>query len=165
MALPRKGSRTITIGVHTLRWLMRRQEDVFRLMVERGVDPGQRLIGEIPLSLFPADARILSPALVRQCVLLAVEQGYDPDAPGGEHRLMVSAGQLDFARVDREALKPRPVGRPRKRAVGEKRRPVYVSLEPEDRARLEGIAQELGVGLGTLARRWILERMAEEVPR
>ena len=162
MALPRKGSRKITVEGHALRWLARRRAEAYELMVERAAEPGQRLTCAIPLALFPADARILSPELVRQCVTLGLTAGFDPDAPRGQRRLAIAAGQLDFGRVNREALKPRPVGRPRKRAPGEKRRPVYVSLEPPDRARLETIAAARGVGLGTLARAWILERLAEE---
>jgi len=112
--------------------------------------------------LFPADAQILSPALVRQCVLLALADGYDPDQRTGEHRVAVARGQLDFGRVNRSELTKRPVGRPRKRAVGEKRKPVYLSLEPADRARLQSLAEARGVGLGTLAREWVLERLWDE---
>ncbi len=162
MAIPRKGSRRITVGAHSLRWLVRRRQDVFRLLVERETDPGQRLVGEIPLVLFPADAQVLSPELAKQCVLLAMADGYSPDSRGGEYRFVVAAGQLDFALVDRSELKKRPVGRPRKRAIGEKRRPVYVSLDPPDRARLVELAAERGVGLGTLVREWILERLKTE---
>ncbi|MFT4976121.1 MAG: hypothetical protein ACI8S6_002017 [Myxococcota bacterium] len=162
MGLPRRGSRKITVDEHELRWLGRKRDGRFLLLAEHAADPGQRLVVEIPLALFPEDAQILSPAIVRQCVLLARAAGYDPDTSSGEHRLRVGAGQLDFARVDRAELTKRPVGRPRKRAVGEKRKPVYVSLEPDDRARLQEHADRLGVGLGTLARQWILERLEAE---
>ena len=99
--------------------------------------------------------------MVEQSVRLALTDGFDPDSPSGEHRLTLQPGQLDFSKVDTEAQR-RPVGRPRKRAVGEKRRPVYVSLEPEDRTRFEAIAERRGTRLGTLARAWILERLSAE---
>lgn len=161
MALPRKGSRTLTVDGVVLRWLVTRRGPVFQVVVERGEDPGQQLLASVPVELFPADAAIVSPEIVRQCVVLGRRSGFDPDAPRGRQRLEVGPGDLDFGRVDRESLK-RPVGRPRKRAPGEKRRPVYVSLEPEDRERLEAVAMARGLGLGTLAREWILERLADE---
>jgi hypothetical protein len=162
MALPRKGSRQITVGPHSLRWLVRRRAAAFLLLVERSAEPCARLVVEVPVALFPAGAQVLSPALVRQCVLLGEAAGYDPNTTSGEHRLVLGTGQLDFGRVNRDELLKRPVGRPRKRAVGEKRKPVYVSLEPADRARLEALAEQRGIGLGTLAREWILERMTFE---
>jgi hypothetical protein len=130
--------------------------------MERSAAPGQKLVAQVPMSLFGDHTPVLSPALVRQCVELALARGFDPDAPKGQHPMWVSAGELDFARVNRDELTKRPLGRPRKRAVGEKRKPVYVSLEPGDRARLEALAAKRGIGLGTLARTWILERMNAE---
>ena len=161
MALPRKGSRTLTVDGQALRWRVSRKERSFQLVVEHRDAPGQQLVATVPVALFPADAAIVSPEIVRQCVVLARRSGFDPDAPTGRHVLEVRRGDLDFGRVDRESLK-RPVGRPRKRAPGEKRKPVYVSLEPEDRLRLEAQATQRGVGLGTLAREWILERLQRE---
>lgn len=160
MALPRKGSRRITVGGHRLRWAVGRHGEAFRLQVERRTEPGMRLVAMLPLAVFPADAPIVSPAIVRQCVLIGLANGFDPDRASGEQAISIEAGQLDFGKVDRERL-VRPVGRPRKRAVGEKRKPVYLSLEPEDRARLQALADARGIGMGTLAREWVLERLRE----
>lgn len=162
MALPRKGTRRITVDEHQLRWLMRPGKDAFRLVVERDAEPGQRLVCTVPMAYFPRDARILSPAIVEQCVRAALAAEFDPNVPRGEVRFTVTREHLDFGAVNTEELKPRPVGRPRKRAVGEKRRPVYVSFETADRERFDAVAKRLGTRPGTLARTWLLERLAQE---
>lgn len=162
MALPRRGTRKITVDDCPLRWVVTNQARQFTLIVEHHSAPGQKLVASLPRDLFPEDACVVSPEIVRQCVTHARQHGFDPEATAGTVRLTVAAGVLDFGQVDREALTKRPVGRPRKRAPGEKRRPVYVSLEAPDRQRLERIAEAQGVPVGTLAKRWLLERLAEE---
>lgn len=165
MALPRKGTRKIIVGDLPLRWLVTTQAAQFTLVVEHHASPGQKLVALLPKALFPDEARVVSPEIVKQCIALAVEKGFDPAKSSGTVRFTVAAGALDFGKVDREALTKRPVGRPRKRAPGEKRKPVYVSLEAPDRERLVQIAEARGMPLGTLAKAWILERLAEEERR
>lgn len=165
MALPRRGTRRITVDGQPLRWLVTTQAEQFTLLVEHHDAPGQRLVARLSKQLFPEDARVVSPEVARQAIVYAQARGFDPGRPGGELRLSVPAEALDLGRVDREALTKRPVGRPRKRAPGEKRRPVYVSLEAPDRERLTELAEARGVALGTLAKDWILERLAEEEGR
>lgn len=159
MALAKRGTRKLVVGDLTLRWVVRRDARTYTFVAEAYSDPGQRLVAEVARSSFPPDVTAFTPALAEQCVLLAVAAGFDPSAPRGEHRLVVAPDQLDYARIDRTQLTKRPVGRPRKRAPGEKRQPVYVTLEPADRARLQRVAAAEGVGLGTLVRRWVLERL------
>ena len=162
MALPKKGTRKITVDSGVYRWLVRRDGRAFQLIAEDHAEPAQRLAVRIPMGLFPRDVQILSPALVKQCLVLAVNDGYQPSKPGPEHRMEIKTGQLNFGKVKREELTKRPVGRPRKRAPGEKRKPVYLSLESEDRERLKVHADAKEVGIGTLAKMWILERLDRE---
>ena len=162
MSLPKKNTRKITLSSGTYRWLVRRDAKNFTLITELAENPSRRLQVKVPLKLFPDDAQILSPALVRQCIEHALNTGYSPTTQGKEHRVTLSEGDLNFGKVNQEELKKRPVGRPRKRAPGEKRRPVYLSLDPPDRARLEAIATARSLPLGTLARTWILERLDSE---
>lgn len=162
MALPKRGTRKLVLFDHTFRWLVRAEGQDYKFVTEAYDEPGQRLVVHVARSFFPADVPAFTPAIAKQCVSLAMAAGFDPAAPRGEHRLVVKRGQLDFGLVDKEEIKKRPVGRPRKRAPGEKRSPVYVSLEPEDRARLQVAAEREDLGLGTLARRWVLERLDQE---
>lgn len=159
MALPKRGTRKLIVEPHTLRWLVRAAGPVYRFVAEAHASPGQRLVVEVKRAFFPDDVPAFTPAIAKQCVQLALAAGFDPTADRGEHRLVIERGQLDFSRVDREEMVKRPVGRPRKRAPGERRSPVYVTLEPDDRSRLATAAAAEGIGLGTLARRWILERL------
>ena len=165
MALPKKGTRKITVDSGVYRWLVRRDGGAFRLIAEAHAQPAQRLAVKIPVGLFPQDAQILSPALVKQCLVLALNDGYQPNQAGPEHRMEIATGQLNFGKVNREELTKRPVGRPRKRAPGEKRKPVYLSLESEDRERLKVRADAADVGIGTLAKTWVLERLDREERR
>lgn len=162
MALPKRGTRKLTIDARTYRWLVRVDGASYKMVAEAYTDPGARLVVHVDRSFFPSDIPAFTPSLAMQCVGLAVREGYDSTHPRGEHRLTVKAGQLDFGRVDREEIQKRPVGRPRKRAPGEKRNPIYVNLEPEDRERFKVVAEREGIGLGTLARRWIVERLDRE---
>jgi hypothetical protein len=162
MALPRRGTRKIAFNTLVYRWLVRRHDKGFRLIAEASTDPGMRLVVEVPLSVFPSDAQIMSPGLVRQCIELAIADGYDATSPTGEHHQQIEQGDLAFGQINQEELKKRPVGRPRKRAPGEKRRPVYVSLETKDRARLQAIAETRGLALGTLVKAWVLDRLEIE---
>ena len=162
MALPRKGTRKITVGEHTLRWLARRQGGTFTLIVERYTAPGQKVVATIPEGLFPTQPPIVSPQIVRQCINNALKLGFNPDTPKGQVRMSVAKGDLDFQLVNTEALTRRPVGRPRKRMPGEKRKPVYVSLEKDDRQRMEAAAEKRGLPIGTLAKMWLVERLDEE---
>jgi hypothetical protein len=160
MALPRKGTRTITVDGHVLRWMVRPVDDGFRLVAESKEAPGQSLVVRIPRSAFGAALTVVSPEIARQAIVQGFAAGFVPAEARGEVRLTVT--ELDTTTVDREALTPRPVGRPRKRAPGEKRRPVYVSLDKADRESLEAAARARGLPIGTLARQWLLERLAEE---
>ncbi|MCA9568682.1 MAG: hypothetical protein KC656_12610 [Myxococcales bacterium] len=159
MALPRRGTRELTIDDLHIRWLVRVEGPDYKLVAEAFDEPGQRLVVHVPRSLFPPEVPAFTPAIARQCVLLAMSAGFDACARRGEHRLRIQPGQLDFGRVDTTEIAKRPVGRPRKRAPGENRAPIYVNLEPEDRLRLQRVAAAEGIGLGTLARRWLVERL------
>ena len=132
--------------------------DHFLLVVEQHTAPGQKLLATLPRDLFPTRPGSVSPEIVRQCVEHGITRGFSPEAPTGQVSFTATARDLQFERVQQ----PRPVGRPRKRQPGEKRRPVYVSLEKADRARLEQAAEAHGVPIGTLARMWLLERLERE---
>jgi hypothetical protein len=162
MALPKKGTRKLTLTDHTLRWLVRVEGPNYKMVAEAHASPAQRLVVRVPRRLFPASVPAFTPAIAKQCAELAMLRGYDPASAGGEQQVVVVAGELDFGAVDVDQIRKRPVGRPRKRAPGEKRSPVYVSLEPVDRARLQQHAEARGVGLGTLARQWVVERLDQE---
>jgi len=162
MALPKRGTRKITINDTPLRWLVAPLSDGFRLIVEHHSAPGQKLIVQIPTAAFSQPPHVVSPEITRQCVEAGIRQGFDPACPTGAVRLSIGAGELQLESVNREELVRRPVGRPRKRQPGEKRRPVYVSLEKEDRLRLEKAAAAKGLPIGTLAKTWILDRLQQE---
>lgn len=162
MALPKRGTRKLVYEGQSLRWKVTPKSKHYVFVAESYDRPGQRLVMTVARTLFPVDVPAFTPGVARQCVGLAVSGGFDVDAPRGEHRMSVEPGQLDFTVVDRENMTKRPVGRPRKRAPGEKRAPVYVSLEPADRARLKTVAEREGIGLGTLVRQWVVERLDVE---
>jgi hypothetical protein len=95
MGLPKKASRTITVGDVAYRWVVSTQQaGHLRVVVERRDDPGQRLVAWFhyhdAYARDPAgrwhrvgQGRGIGPGLVRAAIELGLEKGWKPDAKSG----------------------------------------------------------------------------------
>ncbi|HEX4607642.1 MAG TPA: hypothetical protein VH092_05490 [Urbifossiella sp.] len=94
MGLPRKGSRSISVGDAAYRWVVSAGPGHLRLTAEKRDDPGRRLLAWFhyhdSYARDPAgrwhrvgQLRSIGPALVRATTTLALEKGWEPDAKGG----------------------------------------------------------------------------------
>ena len=93
MAIPRKGSRTIGVGGERYRWVVTVHQHALNLTVERADGAGQRLIAvsephdeyvrdDQGAWRFRGQLRSVTPGLVRQVILLALDRGWRPGECG-----------------------------------------------------------------------------------
>jgi hypothetical protein len=93
MGLPTKGSRSITVGNVSYRWVVSARPNFLRLIVERHTDPGQRLVAWLhyhdsyvrdPAGRWcrVAQLRSVAPGVVRVAIELALARGWQPGKKG-----------------------------------------------------------------------------------
>ncbi|MFF3664319.1 hypothetical protein [Microtetraspora malaysiensis] len=106
MAIPKKGSRPISVDGTAFRWRVRHKAthpqgnawNPLTLAVERAEDPGRVLIVSLPCAR-PDNSLgertiAVRPALVAGCIRRAVEQGWNPGQPGSAFALTVTEDEL-----------------------------------------------------------------------
>ncbi|MEV4567014.1 hypothetical protein AB0K12_24875 [Nonomuraea sp. NPDC049419] len=106
MAMPKKGSRRITVGGGSYRWRVRRKPSYSQgngwtpltFAVERAEEPGNVLVVSLPCARpdnWLGHRTIpVTPALVAACVRRALERGWDPGRSGSAVTLEVSEDDL-----------------------------------------------------------------------
>jgi len=102
MALAKRTSRSITVAGVEYRWAVSPDSGYMWLVVERAVEPGQRIEASFdyhdvvgPDGRMAGQRRSVSPDVVRAVVLYALANGWHPDQGG-----------LKPLRVDGEAVRP-----------------------------------------------------------
>ncbi|MGI5486046.1 hypothetical protein [Microtetraspora malaysiensis] len=106
MAIPKKGSRPISVDGTAFRWRVRRkathsQDNTWSpltVAVERSEEPGRVLVVSLPCAR-PDNSLgertiAVRPALVAGCIRRAVEQGWNPGQPGSAFTLTVTEDEL-----------------------------------------------------------------------
>jgi len=79
MAIAKKGSSLITVNTDEYRWLVSPDSGVMTLVVEFANDPGQRLEAQfIYDDQNGAQRTQITPKVVRDSILSALEGGWDP---------------------------------------------------------------------------------------
>jgi hypothetical protein len=85
MALAKKGSRLISIDGVTYRWAVSSDSGYMVLVVETNDEPGQRLEAvfdyhyqQVELDSRFIQGRAISPGIVRQVIVIALERGWQP---------------------------------------------------------------------------------------
>ncbi|MFC4115500.1 hypothetical protein [Nonomuraea zeae] len=109
VAMPKKGSRLITVDDTVYRWRVSRRPTYSRdkgwtpltFAVERAEQPGSVLVVSLPCARPDNwDGKrtiVIRPVLAGRCIRRAVEQGWDSRKPGSTFTLTVSEGELtDF---------------------------------------------------------------------
>ena len=85
MTLARKGSRTLIVNNEAFRWkLDANDEPGLGVVVEAAEAPGQRVVTWFP------HGNTITPAVVRHCVIAALDDGWKPHERGPELRYRVS---------------------------------------------------------------------------
>ncbi|MBB4936074.1 hypothetical protein FHR32_000379 [Streptosporangium album] len=106
MAMPRKGSRPISVDGTAFRWRIRHRPTYCQgngwspltVTVERTEEPGRVLVVSLPCAR--PDNRLgertiaVRPALVAGCIRRAIEQGWNPGQPGAAFTLTVTEDEL-----------------------------------------------------------------------
>ncbi|SDZ11915.1 hypothetical protein SAMN05444365_105406 [Micromonospora pattaloongensis] len=90
MALPRKGSRPITVDGVDYRWMVRRRASAgpapLSFVVEHADDPGALLVVSLPWAHpRPGQGRpgeVVRPGIVASAITTARDRGWHPDQPG-----------------------------------------------------------------------------------
>jgi len=95
MALAKKGTRTLVINDIRYRWVVSRdfgggenaRAETLTLVVELADEPGQRLEAvfayhDLPNSNVPADRQTISPKVVREIILFALQKKWRPTQRG-----------------------------------------------------------------------------------
>lgn len=95
MSISRKGSRTLSHGVHRYRWYVRHKPTYaqgafstsMKVAIERvGIDSGIVLLVDLrvsrPDNWIEPHQTALTPAIVRQIITLALGDGWDPEGTG-----------------------------------------------------------------------------------
>lgn len=105
MSLPRKGSRTLTHGAHRYRWYVRKQPTYSQAAFQSSMTVAIERICEVPGTVLLVDLRVsrpdnwisrhqtaLMPAIIRQIITSALDDGWNPEVPGSawnfEHGLI-----------------------------------------------------------------------------
>lgn len=91
MAIPKKGSRLITIGNAVYRFLITIRSNKVEVIAELENSPAQRL--HIITSLESGTA--FTPAMMKRCIESALEKGWKPDQKGKE--FVFSADETTFS--------------------------------------------------------------------
>ncbi len=83
MGLARKGSRTLTVGDVTYRWVVSPDDGFMVIVVERDEAPGQRMQAQVGYrDGDPAGRAQITPAVVRRVIERALREGWTPDRSG-----------------------------------------------------------------------------------
>ncbi|WP_180903647.1 hypothetical protein [Nonomuraea indica] len=106
MAMPRKGSRPISVDGTAFRWRIRRRStdrqsdgwSPLTVTVERVEEPGRVLVVSLPCARpdnrFGQRTIAVGPLLVAGCVRRALEQGWNPGQPGSPFVLTITEDDL-----------------------------------------------------------------------
>lgn len=112
MALPKKGSRTITVDGVTYRWMVGKRSYTdahgvsalsLSVVIEHAEQPGamcralfrgEALFAVPSLGFDDAQSISIKPGIVRQIIEHAHNKGWDPLAPSGEH--LIKEGEARF---------------------------------------------------------------------
>jgi hypothetical protein len=88
MTIPRKGSRLITVHAMHYRWMVTGNDMVINVIVEKEGAKGQKLRVDFdypnlsPHGSMMAQKRNVTPGVVIQCILYALQEGWEPDVKG-----------------------------------------------------------------------------------
>ena len=97
MAIPKKGTRLITVDGERYRWVVIRDDEFcLKAIVELADSPKQRIVTHI------SSGDIVTPAEIERIIRAAVCQGWSPCAPGKqlEFRIIGNLTEM-FSRVQR----------------------------------------------------------------
>jgi hypothetical protein len=90
MTLARKGSRKIVVGETTYRWTIDANDAPgLGIVVEAAEDPAQKIVTWVD------HGNIVTPAVVRHCILAALDEGWRPDQRGPQLSFRIAAGVSD----------------------------------------------------------------------
>ncbi len=90
MALAKKHSRTIVVDGSTYRWTIdANDEPGLGIVVELAETPAQRCVTWVGHEDMGSHQNIVTPAVVRHCIVSALEQGWTPDRRGPELRFRI----------------------------------------------------------------------------
>ena len=89
MALPRRGSRLITVDAREYRWIVSPNDGWIEVVVERTDGPGRRLVARTGYHDLTNEAGLnlaqqpkITPAFVRRAILAAIAAGWKPSVRG-----------------------------------------------------------------------------------
>ena len=121
MAIPKKGSRNITIGAQRFRWVVSIHDNTANLVVELADDPGQRLQAHFECRdlhvrdasgewKFHSQKQSITPSNVRRLLTHALEKGWRPEQKGGSPFIVRDAAKvaltIDAERIDNRNIHP-----------------------------------------------------------
>lgn len=88
MALPKKGTRIISINDTTYRWMVTGNDMVIDVIIVQDQIKGQKLLGafdyhnEITLKNMATQNTQVTPEIIRKLIVLALKSGWEPGALG-----------------------------------------------------------------------------------
>ncbi|HEU4451666.1 MAG TPA: hypothetical protein VFR81_01360 [Longimicrobium sp.] len=94
MTLKRKESRRIVVDGRSYRWIVGPNDEGLAIIAEHESGHGQRMV-----TGWFRHERVISPAVVREAILHALENGWRPDEPGPELVFRVDAERFLWMHV------------------------------------------------------------------